>query len=284
MNATRDDHVLETVRAQQLDDVLHARLADDRHHRLRLVRGQRAQARALAARHDDGLHRRTARQSRDAVERACGEREPEPRPEEPERPLGALVRDHDEREGRVEHPGGGLPEEVDRELVAAGHEQLVPADEQRVPREDEGERRPRQPVMDEDEQDDRRVDHQPVGERVGDPAERRLHAPAASEPAVELVGHARDARTGWRRASCSRPRPRPARTTKTGISASRKTVSAFGTYASGAGTAEADTGSRIERARRVVPDLLDFRDRHARISPIRSNRGGGHGYQAKGGR
>ena len=50
-------------RVQELDDVLHARLADDRHHRLRLVRGQRAQARALPAGHDDGFHRRTARQS-----------------------------------------------------------------------------------------------------------------------------------------------------------------------------------------------------------------------------
>ena len=48
---------------QQLDDVLHARLADDRHHRLRLVRGQRTKARALAARHDDGLHARTAFQA-----------------------------------------------------------------------------------------------------------------------------------------------------------------------------------------------------------------------------
>ena len=54
----RDDHVLEAVAAEQLDDVLHARLADDRHHRLRLVRGERAEACALAAGHDDGLHRR----------------------------------------------------------------------------------------------------------------------------------------------------------------------------------------------------------------------------------
>ena len=33
----RDDHIVHPVLAQQLEDVLHARLADDRHHRLRLV-------------------------------------------------------------------------------------------------------------------------------------------------------------------------------------------------------------------------------------------------------
>ena len=38
----RHDDLLEAVLAQQLEDVLHARLADDRHHRLRLVRGERA--------------------------------------------------------------------------------------------------------------------------------------------------------------------------------------------------------------------------------------------------
>ena len=51
-----DDHLVEAVLLEQLDDVLHAGLADDRDHRLRLVRGQRAQARALAAGHHDGLH------------------------------------------------------------------------------------------------------------------------------------------------------------------------------------------------------------------------------------
>ncbi len=51
-----DDHVFEAVSAEQLDDVLHARLADDRDHRLRLVRGERPEARALAAGHDDRLH------------------------------------------------------------------------------------------------------------------------------------------------------------------------------------------------------------------------------------
>ena len=52
----RHDDVLEAVGLQQLDDVLHAGLADDRHHRLRLVGRERAKARALAAGHDDGFH------------------------------------------------------------------------------------------------------------------------------------------------------------------------------------------------------------------------------------
>ncbi len=56
-----DDDVLEAVLAQQLEDVLHARLADDRDHRLRLVRGERAKARPLAARHHDGLHANASR-------------------------------------------------------------------------------------------------------------------------------------------------------------------------------------------------------------------------------
>ena len=52
----RDHDVLEAVLSQELDDVLHAGPADDRHHRLRLVRRQRAQAGALATGHHDGLH------------------------------------------------------------------------------------------------------------------------------------------------------------------------------------------------------------------------------------
>src|SRR5579884_4268037 len=61
----RDDDVAEVVLAQQLEDVLHARLADDRHHRLRLVRGQRPQPRPLPTRHDDGPHR-SSRRARNA--------------------------------------------------------------------------------------------------------------------------------------------------------------------------------------------------------------------------
>jgi xanthine/CO dehydrogenase XdhC/CoxF family maturation factor len=56
-----DDDVAEPVLAQQLEDVLHARLADDGDHRLRLVGGQRPQPRSLPAGHHDGLHVRTLR-------------------------------------------------------------------------------------------------------------------------------------------------------------------------------------------------------------------------------
>src|SRR5581483_2720008 len=58
-----DDHVLEAVQLEELDDVLHARLADDRNHRLGLVRGERTQARALSPGHDHGLHRRSSPQA-----------------------------------------------------------------------------------------------------------------------------------------------------------------------------------------------------------------------------
>ena len=51
-----DDHILEAVAAEKLDDVLHAGLADDRDHRLGLVRGERPEACAFSAGHDDGLH------------------------------------------------------------------------------------------------------------------------------------------------------------------------------------------------------------------------------------
>ncbi len=56
-----DDHVLEPMLAEQLEDVLHARLADDRDHRLRLVRGQRPEASPLAAGHHDCLHANASR-------------------------------------------------------------------------------------------------------------------------------------------------------------------------------------------------------------------------------
>ena len=52
----RHDDVIDAVPVHQLDDVLDARLAADRHHRLGLVRGQRPQTRPLASRHHDCAH------------------------------------------------------------------------------------------------------------------------------------------------------------------------------------------------------------------------------------
>ena len=63
-----DDDLVHPVAPQQVDDVLHARLPDDRHHRLRLVRGERPQARPLPTGHHDRLHAFT---SRTALTRYC---------------------------------------------------------------------------------------------------------------------------------------------------------------------------------------------------------------------
>ena len=49
------------------------------------------------------------------------------------------------------------------------------------------------------EHDHRRVDHQPVGERVGVLSELRLDVPAPREPAVDLVGDRGDAEDDPRR-------------------------------------------------------------------------------------
>ena len=57
----RDHDLLEPVRGQQLQNVLHAGLADDRHHRLRLVGGEGTESRPFAARHHHGLHSCTSR-------------------------------------------------------------------------------------------------------------------------------------------------------------------------------------------------------------------------------
>src|SRR5205807_10551211 len=51
--------------------------------------------------------------------------------------------------------------------------------------------RPGNVVLDEEE-DHSRVDHQPVGKRVEDPAEGGLHAPASREEAVDLISDAGD--------------------------------------------------------------------------------------------
>ena len=51
-----DHDVGDVVAAQELDGVLHAGLAAQRHHRLGLIAGQRPQPCAFSARHDDGTH------------------------------------------------------------------------------------------------------------------------------------------------------------------------------------------------------------------------------------
>ena len=115
----RDDDLVHAVPAQQLDDVLHARLADDRHHRLRLVRGQRPQARPLPTRHHDGLHAATSRRAFTTYCAAATSAIPSADPEEPERPFGALSDDEQDPERQVEHPGRRLAERADWKLDAA---------------------------------------------------------------------------------------------------------------------------------------------------------------------
>ena len=173
----RDDHVLEAVRTQELEDVLHARLADDRHHRLRLVRGERPESRPFAAGHDDGLHPVvTSRRAFHSVADERREREREADPEEDARPDRALVRDHREREGRVEQPGRRLAEQVDLERVAALHGGLVPDQEQQVTQRNQ-QRDPRQAARVPEQ--DRRPCRSEAGRRAGRRSSRTTTRPAS---------------------------------------------------------------------------------------------------------
>ena len=54
--AQRGGDLRHAVGGQQLDGILHDGPVHQPHHRLRAIAGQRSQARALAARHDDRLH------------------------------------------------------------------------------------------------------------------------------------------------------------------------------------------------------------------------------------
>ena len=128
-----------------------------------------------------------------------------------------------------------MPSDVHLEVDSARREHAPAEQEQKVARDDDGEAGPRQAPVG-DEQDDGGVDHQPVGERIGDLAEARLDAPAAGEEPVDLVGDARDSEDVPAGQLCASP-AFTIRTTKTGMSASRASVSAFGSCASGAGTA-----------------------------------------------
>src|SRR5207245_7491815 len=84
-----DDDIVQAVPPEQLENVLHARLADDRDHRLRLVGGERPQPRPLPARHDDSLHRRSSLHASRTY--TTPPATPPPRPTQ-QSPSGPLVR------------------------------------------------------------------------------------------------------------------------------------------------------------------------------------------------
>ena len=155
----RDDHVVEAVALEQLEDVLHARLADDRHHRLRLVRGQRPQPRALPTRHHDRSHVPVTSMRRSAADRTPGGgdvEQPGARPPSRGRSrrstsghgCSSCVTSRKPTPG-VEHPGRELAEEADRELVPPREHEPRTGEEHRVPGDDDDQRRPGQPVGDE---------------------------------------------------------------------------------------------------------------------------------------
>ena len=133
--------------AEQLEDVLHARLADDRHHRLRLVRGERPQPRSLAARHHDGLH---ANASRFAFSDVLRERRRTRARGRPRRSTsGHVVPSRvtiTKPSDSIQEPRRGLAEQVDPELVAAAHhdrraderDDVARGDQQREPRQTPG--------------------------------------------------------------------------------------------------------------------------------------------------
>ena len=121
-----------------------------------------------------------------------------PDPEEVERPLRRRVDDDAEEDRGVEHPGRGLADGVDLDLEAAWCEQERAGEQEDVPPDDDREPHPGQPVVD-GEEDHGGVDHQPVGERVGELPEVRLDVPAAREEAVHLVGDRGDAEDDARR-------------------------------------------------------------------------------------
>ena len=105
-----------------------------------------------------------------------------------------------EADARVQEPGAGLADLIDLEVVAALHDELVPAQQKKISAEDDDERDQRQSAG-VPEQDHRRIDHQAVGQRVGELAEARLDVPAPRQPAVDLVGdpgHAEQDRAGDR--------------------------------------------------------------------------------------
>jgi len=99
-----------------------------------------------------------------------------------------LIRDDPEEDRRVENPRRDLPDHVDVDVDLPATKQRRAEEKDDVPADDHGDTGPRQAVVREQE-DHRRVDHQTVGERVGELPEARFDVPEACEEAVQLVRH-----------------------------------------------------------------------------------------------
>ena len=125
----RDDDVVEAVLLQELDDVLHAWLADDGHDRLGLVRGERAGAcpRHPPSRPPSSPHRPP---DRHAVEDSRSDASATPTPRRARAASRARSVTRMNAINAYEHPCRGLAEKGDREVVAAAKPNGMPSDEQ----------------------------------------------------------------------------------------------------------------------------------------------------------
>ena len=233
---------------QQPHDVLHHRLVDERHHRLGSVRGERAQAGALAPGHDHGLHGGGTPASPHAASPRLAQGPPRHRHVErrgvPGQHEAGDAGEPGERPGRVGPADGALGGEEERE---GDHEEKVQAFPNQVtsirrapsaaragwrrrpgppgrapPRANQVGTEPsmRMPPDADEEQE-------PVGDRVEELAELGHLVEVPGDVAVEEVGdaeHGQQTRPPW-------PGP-PARRGATGTPAawrSRTTVMTFGT-------------------------------------------------------
>ena len=193
------------------------------------------------------------------VEQRGATRQPTPIQKSQSGQLVCVVRDHraaDRRGRAARSPPCRAMFTSSRSRAARAR---APASSSEVAHGDHDEGRPGQPVV-RDEQDHRGIDHQPVGERVGELAEPRLDVPAAREEAVHLVGDAGDAEDDPGRPAAAVAR-RTTSATKTGISARRPSVSAFGSCAAAPDRAASPSRDSVRRS--ACPD----RQRSARKRP-----------------
>jgi formimidoylglutamate deiminase len=101
------------------------------------------------------------------------------------------VRDDQAPDPEVQKPRRRLAEQIHIHLVVRGGNRLVAGEQQQITTEDHDEAGPGHVVLDE-EKNHRRVDHQPVGERIEDAAEVGLDVPPPGQIPVDLVGYAGD--------------------------------------------------------------------------------------------